>query len=216
MLSFIPKRKTGVSKTKRQTYASRDYLLHILNWIKNYTSRTSTEFWLVQLLFAFPFFGTKFWNSSSYKCDCKVGYKETPDGDCEDVDECPAGFNAQCNENAECINTIGSFRCRCNDGYAGDGMTCVNFNECSTGSHNCPANSNCIDKKGHYACDCIDGWTMDDSAGDDKKCIDLDECDINEHNCHVLHGVCLNTIGSYDCECDVGFQGTGFEGTRVS
>ena len=95
-------------------------------------------------------------------------------------------------------------------------MTCVNFNECSTGSHNCPANSNCIDKKGHYACDCIDGWTMDDSAGDDKKCIDLDECDINEHNCHVLHGICLNTIGSYDCECNVGFQGTGLEGTRVS
>ena len=43
-----------------------------------------------------------------------------------------------------------------------------------------------------------------------------DECDINEHNCHVLHGVCLNTIGSYDCECDVGFQGTGLQGTRVS
>ena len=93
-------------------------------------------------------------------------------------------------------------------------MTCENFNECSTGSHNCPVNSNCIDKEGHYACDCIDGWTMDE-VENDKKCIDLDECNENEHNCHMLHGICLNTIGSFDCECDIGFQGTGLEGTRV-
>ena len=93
-------------------------------------------------------------------------------------------------------------------------MTCENFNECSTGSHNCPVNSNCIDKEGHYACDCIDGWTMDE-VDQDKKCIDLDECNENEHNCHMLHGICLNTIGSFDCECDIGFQGTGLEGTRV-
>ena len=45
MLSFIPKRKTGVSKTKRQTYASRDYLLHILNWIKNYTILVPNSGW---------------------------------------------------------------------------------------------------------------------------------------------------------------------------
>ena len=35
--SFISKRNSSGPKVKRHAYASRDYLLKILNWIKNYT-----------------------------------------------------------------------------------------------------------------------------------------------------------------------------------
>jgi len=41
-----------------------------------------------------------------------------------DVDEC-AKNKDNCDVNATCTNTIGSFTCECNDGYSGDGVTCT-------------------------------------------------------------------------------------------
>ena len=40
-----------------------------------------------------------------------------------DVDECRTEAN-DCDFNARCYNTEGSFECRCNPGYRGDGRTC--------------------------------------------------------------------------------------------
>lgn len=37
---------------------------------------------------------------------------------------------------------------------------------------------------------------------------DIDECQVNTHNCHE-DGVCINTDGSFRCECKVGFIGSG-------
>ena len=41
-----------------------------------------------------------------------------------DVDECTDGDH-DCNANAKCDNTVGSFNCTCNGGYSGDGVTCA-------------------------------------------------------------------------------------------
>lgn len=43
-----------------------------------------------------------------------------------DVDECATGNGNLC-RNGQCINTVGSFQCQCNEGYevAPDGRTCV-------------------------------------------------------------------------------------------
>ena len=38
-----------------------------------------------------------------------------------DINECSAGGN-NCDPNAECTNTLGSFTCTCNQGYSGDGV----------------------------------------------------------------------------------------------
>ena len=38
-----------------------------------------------------------------------------------DIDECMAD---NCDPNANCTNTPGSFMCTCNQGYTGDGQTC--------------------------------------------------------------------------------------------
>ena len=44
-----------------------------------------------------------------------------------DVDEC-ATNNGGCDTMAYCLNTEGSYICRCMDGYVGDGTSC---SECS-------------------------------------------------------------------------------------
>tara|TARA_B100000575_G_scaffold102752_1_gene81876 strand:+ start:37 stop:1881 length:1845 start_codon:yes stop_codon:yes gene_type:complete len=75
-------------------------------------------------------------NTSSEECClCPVG-KALPSGssrlksstdvsenDCEDIDECATGTD-NCDTNAACTNTIGSFSCVCNSSYTGDGVTC--------------------------------------------------------------------------------------------
>ena len=42
---------------------------------------------------------------------------------CVDIDECVTGPH-NCNENANCTNTNGSFTCQCKEGYTGDGIEC--------------------------------------------------------------------------------------------
>ena len=36
-----------------------------------------------------------------------------------------------CDTNAACTDTDGSFSCACKSGYAGDGVSCANIDECS-------------------------------------------------------------------------------------
>ena len=40
-----------------------------------------------------------------------------------DVDECSDGSH-NCNANAICTNSEGSFTCTCNSGYSGNGLNC--------------------------------------------------------------------------------------------
>ncbi|GFO30950.1 zonadhesin, partial [Plakobranchus ocellatus] len=57
------------------------------------------------------------------RCECIAGY--TGDGmTCQDVDECLTGQAENCDENAECRNTPGSYTCVCKNGYDGDGTSC--------------------------------------------------------------------------------------------
>ena len=41
-----------------------------------------------------------------------------------DINECTEGLPG-CHADAECINNQGSYNCKCKDGLAGDGITCV-------------------------------------------------------------------------------------------
>ena len=41
-----------------------------------------------------------------------------------DIDECQASEN-ECDRNADCSNTEGSYQCRCKDGFKGDGFNCT-------------------------------------------------------------------------------------------
>eukprot|EP01088_Endostelium_zonatum_P002500 TRINITY_DN1307_c0_g1_i1.p1 TRINITY_DN1307_c0_g1~~TRINITY_DN1307_c0_g1_i1.p1 ORF type:complete len:912 (-),score=135.45 TRINITY_DN1307_c0_g1_i1:123-2756(-) len=58
-------------------------------------------------------------------CQCLPGYRtiENADGTitCIDVDEC---LGNPCHERASCFNYPGSYECKCQDGYEGDGKMC--------------------------------------------------------------------------------------------
>ena len=41
-----------------------------------------------------------------------------------DVNECSNVSLNECDMNASCMDTIGSYVCTCNDGYLGDGFNC--------------------------------------------------------------------------------------------
>ena len=41
-----------------------------------------------------------------------------------DIDECKGSNNVNCDENANCSNTVGSYNCTCKDGFTGDGHSC--------------------------------------------------------------------------------------------
>eukprot|EP00961_Rhodomonas_salina_P061528 826285-Rhodomonas_salina.1 len=59
----------------------------------------------------------------SYECECAPHYRfDAVRQTCVDIDECAEASSALCHANAACINTPGSFVCRCQLGYSGDGV----------------------------------------------------------------------------------------------
>ena len=59
----------------------------------------------------------------------------------------------------ECVDTEGSYECRCNDGYilAADGTSCDDIDECSLGGTEC---ENCKNFDGSYECYCEKGYEL--------------------------------------------------------
>ena len=51
-----------------------------------------------------------------------TGSGKNADG-CADVDECQTAKH-NCDSNAECTNTDGTFTCQCKNGFSGDGVQC--------------------------------------------------------------------------------------------
>lgn len=126
-----------------------------------------------------------------------------------DIDECDEKDpKHECDANAICINTIGSYECECKKGFKGPGRVCADIDECEEGTHDCPApESFCRNTVGWFACVCSDGYR--DEGDEGRNCVDIDECAVGEHNnCHK-HAKCINLPGTFDCECNDGWFGNG-------
>ncbi|XP_051815218.1 epidermal growth factor-like protein 6 isoform X2 [Acanthochromis polyacanthus] len=80
---------------------------------------------------------------------------------CVDIDECVTGKNL-CPYNRQCVNTFGSYYCKCQDGYDLkyiDGKyDCVDLDECAAGTHKCSHHAVCLNAQGSYRCRCKSGF----------------------------------------------------------
>ena len=98
------------------------------------------------------------------------------------------------------------------------------MNECTTGLARCYyPHSHCFNQAGGYQCICDPGYTSIGRLCMGKPgilmCVlifiliystpDVNECRIGTHSCDE-NARCINTPGSYQCECNTGFTGDGF------
>nr|XP_055060502.1 nephronectin a isoform X3 [Misgurnus anguillicaudatus] len=97
------------------------------------------------------------------RCQCpSPGLQLAPDGrTCVDVDECAAGL-AVCPRFRKCINTFGSYICKCHDGfdlqYINGKYQCTDVNECASVHLQCGPHATCYNTPGSYKCKCKDGY----------------------------------------------------------
>lgn len=135
-------------------------------------------------------------------CACPAGYTQSADGSCEDINECMFG-QPVCGFGAECINTIGSYLCKCPIGYGKDpisGHCSLNQKQCISDS-DCFANEKCV-QPGN--CICPPPFYLDVTDG--QKCKSPCErfiCGINAK---------CTPSDPPKCMCMSGFQGDPYTG----
>ena len=136
----------------------------------------------------------------STSCVCSEHYNNAT-GSCEETNYCLTADT--CDENSTCAPVLGDIECNCNEFYHknSDG-DCVDKNEClSDSTHNCGNdNDECVNDIGTgYHCECSKGWESFNNT-----CIDIDECQ-GENSCADTIEVCVDTDGSYQCDCASGY-----------
>ena len=147
-------------------------------------------------------------NCSQGICECLPGYKFEPllTG-CVDIDECKNNQLNTCEFG--CENTVGSFICKCPDGFILNNQNlCEDFDECSDlASNECEFRDLCENKdQGRgYECFCPVGLII--NPENNKTCLDIDECK-DKNQCRESYQ-CFNTYGSYYCACPENYEDIG-------
>lgn len=84
-----------------------------------------------------------------------------------------------CAQGLMCINSDGSYKCDCSDGFLKEAAAgasdphCVDIDECANGSSKCSDLSSCLNTVGSYKCSCNTGYSGDGIScqvfGSEKK-----------------------------------------------
>ncbi|XP_009996158.1 PREDICTED: hemicentin-1 [Chaetura pelagica] len=163
-----------------------------------HTSSITTEYNPLEEAVAFKIHASIAKGDRSNQCPDGFGLDSTGPY-CSDEDEC--ALRNPCSHT--CHNTMGSYYCSCPKGLtiSADGRTCQDIDECALGGHTCHAGQDCENIIGSYRCvvRCGSGFRR---TADGFSCQDVNECQ-ESNSCHQR---CFNTIGSFHCGCEPGFQ----------
>ncbi|XP_076799587.1 uncharacterized protein LOC143444282 [Clavelina lepadiformis] len=153
---------------------------------------------------------------------------------CQDIDECQTPDI--CAPNSKCSNTVGSYQCNCNDGYAGDGkiscerITCRQLETPTSGTVEAIFATeielipygvgdallficeNGYDIVGRSLLECLENGEWSNAV---PSCRDIDECAVALNDCSQ-YAECTNMVGSYTCQCRLGYFGDGVSCTRIT
>ncbi|KAM7291179.1 fibrillin-3 [Ixodes scapularis] len=139
-----------------------------------------------------------------HACTCQSGYFLNGT-ECIDRDECAEGKH---NCEKGCVNTPGSYRCQCPDGYklARDNKSCLDIDECQAKNGGCQ--EACVNHVGSFSCRCTSpGFSL---AADGKTCVytgarhqPRNPCTVNNGGCHYT---CLWDGHTATCSCPAGYR----------
>lgn len=96
-----------------------------------------------------------------------------------------------------CEQDADSIRCVCKVGFRlnEDNFSCSLENMCMADT----CEHQCVMGPSGFTCTCPDGFRLHE---DQRNCSDIDECQLQVCHPHL----CVNTRGSYECACEIGYQ----------
>ncbi|KAK3271989.1 hypothetical protein CYMTET_19689 [Cymbomonas tetramitiformis] len=124
---------------------------------------------------------------------------------------CPAPCLPECFPGVPCVQASAGeeakFQCAaCPEGFAGDGVSCADVDECAADNGGCNDLTTCTNTYGSRECGPCPAGTI---GTGDTDCNDMDECQKDNGGCDFLVR-CINMIGSAQCgECPAGYTGDG-------
>uniref|UniRef100_A0AC34R210 Uncharacterized protein n=1 Tax=Panagrolaimus sp. JU765 TaxID=591449 RepID=A0AC34R210_9BILA len=139
--------------------------------------------------------GTCFQHSATeFKCECEKGFQGK---NCEEqIDYCK---DEPCKNGATCQKLIGGFNCLCIAGFTGE--TCLtDIDDCVPGA--CANGGRCIDRVNGFECNCNSTGYVGAQCTED-----VDECSLQLISNYCINGLCQNSPGKYNCQCEEGFIG---------
>ncbi|CAK8676039.1 unnamed protein product [Clavelina lepadiformis] len=150
----------------------------------------------------------------SHQCTCPLGYLLQEDRkNCRDINECSKPDLNSCSGLAICINYVPGHECTCPSGYyaTNDG----NFTSCEKTSQlissieldfdlekfcaSCDFGCHLDEEGTSPSCLCQQGFEIVSEEGD--RCQDIDECKNKSESPCGKNSNCVNTPGSFLCEC---------------
>uniref|UniRef100_A0A8C3TG60 Neurogenic locus notch homolog protein 1 n=1 Tax=Chelydra serpentina TaxID=8475 RepID=A0A8C3TG60_CHESE len=165
---------------------------------------------------------------NTYNCQCLPEW--TGQYCTEDVDECQLMPNA-CQNGGTCHNNHGGYNCVCVNGWTGEDCS-ENIDDCAMAA--CFQGATCHDRVASFYCECPHGRTgllchLDDACIS-NPCNEGSNCDTNPVNGKAIctcpsgytgplwfglkipnpcehAGKCINTQGSFQCQCLQGYSG---------